>query len=314
MNILQIINKPTGTAVAYGLDKGHRRATFDVALLTVEEGIFEAKATTNGTSLGGEDSTTKDVSSDLRALRCLRPAWEHAKHIADFYTYTSITRVRFEDLRQDLFRSTLEPVENVLHNSRNHKADVHEIVLVGGSTRIEPNKSIIPDEAVAYGAATHLLLDVASSPSASRPPWCCNTIVPTKKSDALSNAPTTSLGERACTNANNLLGKFELSGIHPVPRGVPQLEVTVFASEKTNGKSSRTTITNDKGRLSKEEVVRMLRGTGFAAAARITAKNGLGLYAYNDEKLFDKFNAGDASKFDGAVNDTIKWLDASRRA
>ena len=208
LNVLRIINEPTAAAIAYGLDKkvlGERKVlifdlgggTFDVSLLTIEEGIFEVKATAGDTHLGGEDfdnrlvnhfvaefkrKNKKDISGNPRALRRLRTACERAKRTLssaaqttieidslfdgiDFYT--SLTRARFEELCQDLFRGTMDPVEKVLKDAKMDKASVHEIVLVGGSTRIpkiqklvsdffsgkEPNRSINPDEAVAYGAA-----------------------------------------------------------------------------------------------------------------------------------------------------------------
>ena len=260
LNVLRIINEPTAAAIAYGLDKkgqGERNVlifdlgggTFDVSLLTIEEGIFEVKATAGDTHLGGEDFDNrlvnhfvqefkrkhkKDLTSNARALRRLRTACERAKRtlsssaqtsieIDSLYEgidfYTSITRARFEELCQDLFRSTMEPVERVLRDSKIDKSSVHEIVLVGGSTRIpkvqklvsdffngkEPNKSINPDEAVAYGAAVQaailsgdtssktqeiLLLDVAplslgieTAGGVMTPLIKRNTTVPTKKSE-----------------------------------------------------------------------------------------------------------------------------------
>ena len=210
MNVLRIINEPTAAAIAYGLDKkvGVERnvlifdlggGTFDVSVLTIEDGIFEVKSTSGDTHLGGEDFDNrmvnhfitefkrkykKDINDNKRAVRRLRTACERAKRTLSSSTqasieidslyegidfYTSITRARFEELNADLFRGTLEPVEKSLRDAKMDKAQIHDIVLVGGSTRIpkiqkllqdffsgkELNKSINPDEAVAYGAGKY---------------------------------------------------------------------------------------------------------------------------------------------------------------
>merc|ERR1712023_609046 len=380
--------------------------TFDVSLLTIDSGVFEVVATNGDTHLGGEDfdqrvmdhfmklykkKTGKDVRKDNRAVQKLRREVEKAKRalssthsarieIESFYDgedfSETLTRAKFEELNNDLFRGTLKPVQKVLEDGEMKKNEIDEIVLVGGSTRIpkiqslvkeyfngkEPSKGINPDEAVAYGAAVQagvlsgegdadgiVLLDVCPLTLGIETVGGVmtkiiprNSVVPTKKSQIFStaadNQQTVTIqvyeGERPMTKDNHILGKFDLTGIPPAARGVPQLEVTfeidvngilrVSAEDKGTGNKEKIEIKNDANRLTPEEVERMIKDAeDFAeedkkVAERAVAKNELEQYVYSlknqvadEEKLGGKLDDEEKETINDGIESTIEWLDES---
>ncbi|XP_030966704.1 heat shock cognate 70 kDa protein 2-like isoform X2 [Quercus lobata] len=419
LDVMRLINEPTAAAIAYGLDKdgtGERNVlifdlgggTLDVSLLTIEGGIFEVKATAGNTHLGGEDFDSRMVNffiqefkrkhkKDITGGKAYRKLWnacERAKRMLssntrttieidslydgiDFYSF--ITRAKFEELNMNIFRKCMGPVEKCLMDAKMDKSSVHDVVLVGGSTRIpkvqkllqnffdgkELCKRINPDEAVAYGCAvqaailngegntrvekilcldvTPLSLGLETSGDVMTVLIPRNTTIPTKKEEDFSTKSDEQKsvniqvyeGEHAKTSGNNLLGKFELSGIPPAPGGVPQIAVcfdvdvdgilNVSAKDKTTGKRNNITIT-DKCRLSKEKIKKLVQEAKKYKAEdeehnmKAELKNSLENYAFNmrstfrDEETVAKVRAVDRKMVEEVIEETIDWLERNQLA
>lgn len=411
LDIIRIINEPTAAAMSYGFNNKSDKelniitvdlggGTFDVSLLTVDQGIFEVKATSGNTHLGGTDFDArlikyciddfnkrfkKDLSSNQRALSRLKISCENAKRslstatqatieldsLMDSIDYSiTISRAKFEQLCADIFRDLIIPVEQVLRDAKMSKQDIHEVILVGGSTRIpkiqellknyfggkELCKSINPDEAVAAGATVQaallsdnefnknnkiVLLDVCpmslgieTSGQILTSLIKRNSTVPCKKSQLFStfvdNQTSVEIkiyeGERVRSTDNHLLGQFHLSGIAPAPRGMPQIEVTfdldingilhVSAEDKGTGNKNSIVITNDSGRLSKEEIDKMIIDAEKYAdddkemKETIEARDKLENYVYalkntlDNEEVKKKINATEQ------LSEAMMWLES----